>query len=91
MSVPLEEPRATILVPEIAIGNDQDLRFVLVIDEENVAQFRPVRLGGRVGEQRIVEEGLAAGERVLVKGLVRPGMTVAPTAWDPASGGDDAP
>lgn len=93
VSVPLEEPRATVLVPEIAIGNDQDLRFVLVIDEENIAQFRPVRLGGRVGEQRIVEEGLAAGERVLVKGLVRPGMTVAPVAWEPASasGADTAP
>ena len=89
VAVPLEEPRPTILVPEIAIGNDQDLRFVLVIDEENIAQFRPVRLGGRIGEQRIVEEGLAAGERVLVKGLIRPGMTVAPVAWNP--GADAAP
>lgn len=81
VEVPLAEPAPTLTVPEIAIGSDQDIRFVLVIDEDNVAQFRPITLGGRVGDRRIVEQGLSAGERVLVKGLVRAGMTVAPVTW----------
>lgn len=81
VEIPLSQAAPTLLVPEIAIGSDQDMRFVLIVDEDDVVQFRPVTLGMRVGDQRIVETGLAFGERVLIKGLVRPGMTVSPVAW----------
>ncbi|MGL4232125.1 MAG: efflux RND transporter periplasmic adaptor subunit [Casimicrobium sp.] len=69
-----------IMTPDRAIGTDQDKKFVLVVGADNVAQFRPVRLGALQDGMRVITEGLKAGEMVIVDGLqrVRPGMPVAP-------------
>lgn len=76
------EPKAEkrILVSERAIGTDQDKKFVFVIGADNKVIYRPVQLGGNADGERIVESGLAAGDRVVVNGLqrVRPGALVAP-------------
>jgi len=76
------EPKAEkrILVSERAIGTDQDKKFVFVVDAENKVIYRPVQLGDSADGERIVESGLAAGDRVVVNGLqrVRPGALVAP-------------
>ncbi len=71
---------AALLVSERAIGTDQDKKFVIVVDADNKAQWRAVTLGAHADGLRIVTDGLAAGERVVVNGLqrVRPGMLVAP-------------
>lgn len=73
-------PREAVLIDERAIGTDQDKRFVLVVDETNRTAYREVRLGARQSGLRIVENGLNAGERIVVSGLqrTRPGDTVAP-------------
>lgn len=73
-------PEDHLLISERAIGADQDKKFVMVVGDDNVAAYRPVRLGANVDGERIVESGVAAGERVIVNGLqrIRPGMTVAP-------------
>jgi len=71
-------PRPAVLVSDLAVGVEQGQRFVLVVDRSNVAQRRPVRLGGTVEGLRVVEEGLRPGERVILKGLAGPGMTVQP-------------
>lgn len=70
----------TIVVPERAVGTDQDKKFVLVVDEKNTVNYREVRLGNSQNGERIVLDGLAAGDRIIVNGLmrVRPGMEVAP-------------
>jgi hypothetical protein len=51
---------------------------VLVVDENNVAQYRAVTIGRQVDGLRIVSDGLAEGDVVIVNGLqrVRPGMPV---------------
>ena len=69
------------LVDERAIGTDLDRKYVLVVDEGNVAQYRAVELGRAIDHLRIVTSGLRAGDDVIVNGLqrVRPGMPVAPT------------
>ena len=66
------------LVDEKAIGTDLDRKYVLVVDENGVAQYRPVELGRSVDGLRIVKNGLREGDRVIVNGLqrVRPGMPV---------------
>ena len=66
------------LVDDRAIGTDLDRKYVLVVDEDNVVQYRGVETGRFVDGLRIVTEGLAAGEVVIVNGLqrVRPGMPV---------------
>lgn len=74
------ERRNALLVDERALGADQDARFLLVVGSGDTLEYRPVSIGARIGPYRVVEQGLEAGERIVVKGLmqVRPGMPVAP-------------
>jgi RND family efflux transporter MFP subunit len=77
-----------ITVPEIAVGSQQQQKFVYVIVEKDgkpVAEFRPVRLGPvrEVGGVRlqVITSGVTPADRVVVNGLlrVRPGAEVKPT------------
>jgi multidrug efflux system membrane fusion protein len=69
------------LVDDRAIGTDLNKRFVFIVDEQGVVQYRPVETGRLVEGLRVVENGLAAGDVVIVNGLqrVRPGVTVGQT------------
>jgi len=69
-----------ILIPQRAVTETLGKYFVTVIDEQQVAALRPVRLGPRIGDQWLVEDGLAAGETIVVDGVqkARPGTTVNP-------------
>jgi multidrug efflux system membrane fusion protein len=73
-------PRKAVLVADRAIGTDQSKRFVLVVNGDNKAQYREVRIGRLVDGLRIVEDGLKPGEVIVVNGLqrVRPGAPVTP-------------
>lgn len=71
-------PQARVLVSDQSIGTDQGSRYVLVVDQDDKTQYRPVELGAMVDGLRVVEQGLQPGERIVVKGLVRPGMQVTP-------------
>ncbi len=73
--------RATaLLVNERAVGTDQNKKFVLVVGADNKAAYREVTLGASVNGLRVVKNGLAPNERIVVNGLqrVRPGALVAP-------------
>ncbi|QPC95831.1 efflux RND transporter periplasmic adaptor subunit [Mesorhizobium sp. INR15] len=72
------EPVQTVLIDDQAIGIDQGNRYVLVLGTEDKAEYRPVELGPMVDGLRVVTAGLNSGEKIIVKGLVRPGMRVAP-------------
>lgn len=78
--LPVSAARPTLLVSDRAIGTDQSQKFVLALGENNTVVYRPVKLGGTVDGKRIVRDGLAPGDQVVINGLqrVRPGMTVAP-------------
>lgn len=82
--VRMGEPKAEnkILISDRAIGTDQDKKFVFVVDAENKVSYRPVQLGAAAEGQRIVESGLAVGDKIVVNGLqrIRPGAVVAPQA-----------
>jgi multidrug efflux system membrane fusion protein len=69
------------LIDDRAIGTDLDRKYVLVIDDTNTAQYRAVTVGRLVEGLRVVTDGLAEGDIVIVNGLqrVRPGSPVAPT------------
>ncbi|NTX12016.1 efflux RND transporter periplasmic adaptor subunit [Myxococcus sp. CA056] len=71
--------RPTILIQDQAVGTDQKGRYVLVVRPDQTLEQRRVELGTTEGGLRVVREGLSAGERVVLKGMARPGMTVAPT------------
>jgi RND family efflux transporter MFP subunit len=69
-----------LLVNDSAVGTDQNVRYVFALDKDNKVQYRPVKLGPLSDGLRVVRDGLAAGEYVVVNGLqrVRPGVQVAP-------------
>ena len=66
------------LVPQLAVQDQQGAKTVLVVGSDNKVVLRPVTLDERVGEFYIVKDGLKSGERVIVEGVqrVRPGMQV---------------
>ena len=55
--VPVEK-KAAFLVPEVAVGNDQQGSYVLIVNEKNVVERRGVKTGTRVDNLRVIEEGL---------------------------------
>ena len=80
----LSEPRETLLVDERAIGTDQGRHFVLALNGEDIAEYRPVSLGPRVEGLRAIQNGLSAGDRIIIGALhrVRPGQAVAPISLE---------
>ncbi len=76
-----------LLVPETAIGNDQNKRFVFVAGPDNKAEYREVALGSTVNGKRVVVSGLKPGDRVILDGLQKlaPGAPVAPQVVKTAS------
>jgi multidrug efflux system membrane fusion protein len=69
------------LVDDRAVGTDLGRRFVFVVDEQGVVQYRPIETGRLVDGLRVVTNGLAAGDVIIVNGVqrVRPGVNVAET------------
>jgi RND family efflux transporter MFP subunit len=69
-----------VVIPQSAIAIDQTGPYVFVVAADNKVEQRRIRLGvGREGLQ-VVEDGVSAGERVVVQGQqrIRAGMIVAP-------------
>jgi RND family efflux transporter MFP subunit len=67
-----------ILLPDEAIATDQGSKYVLVVAEDGSVSRKTVRLGPLSGGLRVVREGMAANDWVVVKGLqlARPGQKV---------------
>ena len=77
--VPLEQ-RTALLVPEVAIGHDQQGDYLLVVNDKNVVERRPVTTGAAVESRRVIATGLTGGEWVVVNGVLKaaPGRPVTP-------------
>lgn len=77
--VPLEQ-RSALLVPEVAIGHDQQGAYVLVVNDKNVVERRNVTTGTAVESRRVIATGITGGEWVVVNGVLKaaPGRTVTP-------------
>jgi len=69
-----------VLIEDNAVGTDQTRRFVYVVKADNTLEYREVGLGSLYEGLRVIDSGLAAGERIVVNGLqrVRPGATISP-------------
>ncbi|MGC3004235.1 efflux RND transporter periplasmic adaptor subunit, partial [Streptomyces sp. G35A] len=66
------------LIQDEAIGTDLGKKFVLVLKDDGTLDYRAVTLGPKLEGLRIVRDGLAPSDRIVVNGLqrVRPGMAV---------------
>lgn len=68
------------LIPDEAIVTDQTRRLVYVVSKDNKVTPRPVEIGAKVEGLRIVRDGLAPTDRVVIAGIgmLQPGMPVTP-------------
>jgi len=86
----LVDTRASaLLVPQRAVQELQGLYSVGIVGADNKVSFRSVKVGPKVDSSWVIEEGVKAGERVIVEGVQRvtEGVTVTPK---PAPAGGEA-
>ncbi len=76
--LPLGSPKPRLLVPEEAIGTDQGLKFVFVVNAEDKVEYRQVVVGRQEGTLVVVSgvpgkanTGVTETDRVIVEGLQR--------------------
>ena len=83
--IPSGDPHQAVLVPERSVGTDQGQKFVYIVDKDNVVVYRPVDLGRVHDGLQVITKGVAAGETVIVDGLLkaRPGTKVTPKELPP--------
>jgi RND family efflux transporter MFP subunit len=83
-----------LLIPDTAIGNDQNRRTVMVLGADNKVEVHPIEIGALFGQLRAVTDGLKPDDKVIINGQMhaRPGDVVAPTtaaiAVDPSAFAD---
>jgi multidrug efflux system membrane fusion protein len=73
-----------LLVDDKAILTDQDQKYVYVVGPGNVAQRKDVVTAGRIDGLRLIQSGLAPGDRVIVSGLQQIYVAGTPVAPAPA-------
>ena len=80
--IPLGEPKQMLVIPNSAIGADQQGDYVLVVDANDVVARRSVVKGPLGPGGCAIRNGLTVEDRVIVNGILnaRPGEKVAPTS-----------
>ena len=71
-----------VLVPMQGIARDpKGDTTAMVVGKDNQVEVRPVKVSRTVGDKWLVEDGLKAGDKVIVEGLqkIGPGMPVKAT------------
>ncbi len=78
--LPGSERYTALLVNDSAVGTDQGVNYVLRVGSGNKVEYCPVKLGPIIDGLRVVREGLAPGDLIVVNGLqrVHAGMPVTP-------------
>jgi RND family efflux transporter MFP subunit len=78
--IPVSTSHKVLMVTERAVGTDQGLKFLYVVNGENTVERRDVRLGRLAEGLQVIDEGLKPEDRVIVNGIqrVRDGMKVDP-------------
>ncbi len=76
--VPGSPPYTALLISDEAVGTEQSRKYVLVVDDGGVARLKYVTLGQLDDGLRVIKDGLAASDRVIINGLMRarPGTKV---------------
>lgn len=78
--VAIDEKKGAILVPQRAVTELQGIYNVAVIKPDDTVDLRMVKPAERIGTLWVIDEGLKAGERIVVEGVqkVRTGIKVTP-------------
>lgn len=77
--------KRAVLVPQRAVAELQGAYQVSLVDEENKVHVKTVKVGDQVGTEWLIENGLEAGQRVIVEGTqkVKEGTVVNPQPFQP--------
>jgi multidrug efflux system membrane fusion protein len=86
-SLRLSDRPNTMVVPAPAVSTNQDGQFVWVVKADNTVESRPVVTGNTIENVTIIQEGLKAGETVVVDGQLR----LVPGAMVEITNAEDAP
>ena len=82
--------KAALLVPQRSVVEAQGSYSVVVVDSNNQASIRPVKMGERVGQMWVITDGIKPGEQVIAEGMqkAREGSTVRPKQFNSAGQGE---
>jgi len=82
--------KAALLVPQRSVVEAQGSYSVVVVNSNNQASIRPVKMGERVGQMWVVTDGIKAGEQVIAEGMqkAREGVTVRPKQFNLSGQGE---
>lgn len=80
VKIMVDEASERIVIPQRCIQEIQGEYNVLVVNSENVLEFRAVEVGPTYADLQIIESGLKEGEKIILEGFtqVNSGMTIAP-------------
>ncbi len=72
--------KGAVLIPQRCIMELQGLHSVYVVNDSNIVSSRQITSGPAIGDYQLVEEGLKAGEKVVIDALqrVKDGMLISP-------------
>jgi cobalt-zinc-cadmium efflux system membrane fusion protein len=63
-----EDDQKMLSIPEEAIQNLDGEKIVFVLEKGDIFVVRHVKLGNKVGDHRIIAQGLKEGDRLVIKG-----------------------
>ena len=80
VQLPVGNAHKSIMISEQALGADQGKNYVYKVNDKNEVVYQLVEVGSFNHGMRVIDKGLAMGDRVVVSGLqrVRPGIKVTP-------------
>ena len=78
--LPISLPKDAFLITERAVGVDQRGKYLLTVNNDNVVEYKSVKLGAVVEGMYVIKEGISADDTIIVKGIqrARPGIKVNP-------------
>src|SRR6266850_1500469 len=81
--------QGALLVPQRAVTELQGSYQIAVVGKDDKVAIRLVKVGARVGRMWVIEDGVAAGEKVVAEGIqkVRDGVPVTPVPFLPPAKG----
>ena len=94
MKLPLAGVMNAFVVPQQAVTRGkQDI--VMVVNAQGGMEPRPVKITGQKGNNWVISEGLKAGDKVIVEGIMIAGMTgakqVQTKEWQPENAAPSTP
>lgn len=81
-----ETRKGALLVPQRAVTELQGTTQLAIVGPDNKTHIQPVKMGRRIDHEWIVDDGVKAGDRVVVEGVqkAREGTAVNPKPWTPS-------